>query len=117
MTSLPADNLGIRGRGRLDEGYFADIVVFDPERIQDHATFEFPHQYATGVEHVFVNGVQVLEEGKHTGALPGRVVRGPGWTGWSDATDSASGVISFTNATASTTKAINNISLVTKIIV
>jgi N-acyl-D-amino-acid deacylase len=85
MTALPAENLGIRGRGRLDEGYYADIVVFDPERIQDHATFEYPHQYATGVEHVFVNGVQVLDEGKHTGALPGRVVRGPGWTGWPDA--------------------------------
>lgn len=87
MTSLPASNAGLRERGRLDEGYYADIVVFDPERIVDNATFEFPHQYATGVQHVFVNGVQVLEDGNHTGALPGRVVRGPGWTGWPDNAD------------------------------
>ena len=82
MTSLPAFNTGIRGRGLLAENYYADIVVFDPARIQDHATFETPHQYATGVEHVFVNGVQVLRDGEHTGATPGRVVRGPGWRGW-----------------------------------
>jgi N-acyl-D-amino-acid deacylase len=62
----------------LKPGYFADVVVFDPETIQDHATFEKPHQYATGVLHVFVNGVQVLKDGQHTGAKPGRVVRGPG---------------------------------------
>ena len=60
-------------------GYFADIVVFDPAKIQDHATYEQPHQYATGMVHVFVNGVQVLKDGEHTGAKPGRVVRGPGW--------------------------------------
>lgn len=84
MTSLPAANLGLRDRGRLAAGYFADIVIFDAERIQDHASFEYPHQYATGMHHVFVNGVQVLDDGKHTGAFPGRVVRGPGWTGWSD---------------------------------
>ena len=59
----------------------ADVVVFDPEKIQDHATFVEPHRYATGVEHVFVNGVQVIRDGDHTGAMPGRVVRGPGWTG------------------------------------
>ncbi|MDH5454883.1 MAG: D-aminoacylase [Gammaproteobacteria bacterium] len=84
MTSLPATNLGIRERGQLKAGYFADVVVFDPARVQDHATFEEPLQYATGVQHVFVNGEQVLEDGEHTGATPGRVVRGPGWTGWVD---------------------------------
>ena len=64
----------------MKEGYFADVVVFDAEAIQDHATFVEPHQYATGMVHVFVNGVQVLADGNHTGATPGRVVRGPGWT-------------------------------------
>jgi N-acyl-D-amino-acid deacylase len=63
----------------LTTGYFADVVVFDPAKIQDHATFEKPHQYATGMMHVFVNGTQVLENGEHTGAKPGRVVRGPGY--------------------------------------
>jgi N-acyl-D-amino-acid deacylase len=82
MTSLPAANLSLRRRGRLAPGYFADVVVFDPAAVQDHATFERPHQYATGVLHVFVNGARVLADGEHTGALPGRVVRGPGWTGW-----------------------------------
>ena len=82
LTSLPADNLKLRERGRLVPGYYADIVIFDPNTIQDHATFEKPHQYSTGVRDVFVNGVQVLRNGEHTGALPGRVVRGPGWTGW-----------------------------------
>ncbi len=79
LTSLPAENLKIRDRGRLKEGYFADLAIFDPAKIQDHATFEKPHQYATGMVHVFVNGVQVLKNGEHTGATPGRVVRGPGW--------------------------------------
>ena len=82
MTSLPASNLRITDRGRLAEDYYADVVVFDPERIADQATFKEPHQYATGVWHVFVNGEQVLENGRHTGATPGRVVRGPGWDGW-----------------------------------
>ena len=82
LTSLPAQNLKLRDRGRLVPGYYADIVIFDPKTIQDHATFEKPHQYSTGVRDVFVNGVQVLRNGEHTGALPGRVVRGPGWTGW-----------------------------------
>jgi N-acyl-D-amino-acid deacylase len=81
LTTLPAENLGLRGRGALRPGYFADVVVFDPATIADRATFDQPHQYATGVSHVFVNGVQVLRAGEHTGALPGRVVRGPGWTG------------------------------------
>ncbi len=84
LTSLPASNLGIRGRGELRPGFFADVVVFDPAEITDHATFEDPHQYATGVRHVFVNGSQVLRDGEHTGATPGRVVRGPGWVGWRD---------------------------------
>jgi N-acyl-D-amino-acid deacylase len=81
LTSLPAGNLKIARRGQLIEGYFADVVAFDPNTIQDHATFVAPHQYATGMVHVFVNGVQVLADGEHTGATPGRVVRGPGWTG------------------------------------
>jgi N-acyl-D-amino-acid deacylase len=79
LTSFPADNLKLDRRGRLKPGCFADVVVFDPRKIQDHATFEKPHQYSTGVTHVFVNGTQVLRDGKHTGARPGRVVRGPGW--------------------------------------
>jgi N-acyl-D-amino-acid deacylase len=80
LTALPADNLRIGDRGRLREGFFADVVVFDPATIKDHATFAEPHQYATGVAHVFVNGVPVIEDGEHTGATPGRFVRGPGWT-------------------------------------
>ncbi|MEL6870747.1 MAG: amidohydrolase family protein [Pseudomonadota bacterium] len=79
LTRFPADNLKLHNRGRLEAGYFADMVVFDPNTIQDHATFAEPHQYATGVQHVFVNGVAVLENGEHTGATPGRVVRGPGY--------------------------------------
>ena len=82
LTSLPATNLGLRQRGSLKPGYYADVVVFDPATIVDHATYEKPKQLATGVDDVFVNGVQVLRDGKHTGAKPGRVVRGPGWTGW-----------------------------------
>lgn len=82
LTSLPANNLKIKKRGMLKPGYFADVVIFDPVTIQDHATFEKPHQYATGMIHVFVNGVQVLKDGDHTGAKPGRVVRGPGWKEW-----------------------------------
>jgi N-acyl-D-amino-acid deacylase len=81
LTALPAANLKIDRRGLLREQYFADVVVFDPAAIQDHATFAEPHQYATGMVHVFVNGVQVLANGEHTGATPGRVVRGPGWSG------------------------------------
>ncbi|MBT8479552.1 MAG: amidohydrolase family protein, partial [Gemmatimonadetes bacterium] len=84
LTSLPAGNLGIRRRGSLEPGYFADVVVFDPETIADRATFETPHQYAVGVQYVFVNGEAVLANGGPTGAKPGRVVRGPGWTGWAD---------------------------------
>ena len=82
LTSLPATNLSLKDRGLLKAGYAADVVVFDPSTIRDHATFEKPHQLATGVRDVFVNGVQVLKDGEHTGAKPGRFVRGPGWTGW-----------------------------------
>jgi N-acyl-D-amino-acid deacylase len=81
LAALPCQNLRLDRRGQLKEGFFADVVVFDPDAIQDHATFVEPHQYATGMLHVFVNGEQVLEDGEHTGATPGRVVRGPGWTG------------------------------------
>ena len=81
LTSLPAANLKLEGRGRIKKGHFADLVIFDPAKIQDHATFEKPHQYSTGVRDVFVNGVQVLKDGEHTGAKPGQVVRGPGWKG------------------------------------
>jgi len=79
LTAFPAENLGLSRRGRLAPGRFADIVVFDPATIQDHATFDKPHQYATGVRDVFVNGQLVLRNGEHTGATPGRVVRGRGW--------------------------------------
>jgi len=81
LTSLPADNLALDRRGRLVEGYFADVAIFDPATIRDNATFVEPHQYATGMVYVLVNGVQVLADGEHTGATPGRVVRGPGWRG------------------------------------
>lgn len=84
LTSFPAANLGIKDRGWLKAGMHADVVVFDPARIEDHATFAKPQQLATGVRHVFVNGVQVVKDGVHTGAKPGRVIRGPGWTGWPD---------------------------------
>ncbi len=82
LTSLPAQSIAIRERGSLQAGYYADVVVFDPATISDHATFAEPHAYSTGVRDVFVNGVQVLRDGQHTGATPGQVVRGPGWTGW-----------------------------------
>ena len=79
MTSLPANHLKLKNRGMLKSGFFADVVVFDPSQVQDHATFENPHQYSTGVSHVFVNGVQVLKDGEPTGEKPGRCIRGPGW--------------------------------------
>jgi N-acyl-D-amino-acid deacylase len=82
LTSLPASNIGIKQRGWLKPGYYADVVVFDPATIQDHATYAKPDQLATGVDDVFINGTQVLKNGKHTGAKPGRFVKGPGWTGW-----------------------------------
>jgi N-acyl-D-amino-acid deacylase len=78
LSALPATNLGLDHRGLLQEGMFADVVVFDPATIADHATFEKPHQYAVGMKHVFVNGRQVLKDGEHTGAKPGRALWGPG---------------------------------------
>jgi N-acyl-D-amino-acid deacylase len=74
LTTFPAINLRIERRGELRPGFFADIVIFDPTTIQDHGTYENPRQFATGVQHVFVNGVQVLRDGEHTGAKPGRAV-------------------------------------------
>ncbi len=81
LTSLPATNMKLKKRGALKKGYYADITVFDSGAIQDNATFKKPHQYATGMQHVFVNGKQVLKNGEHTGTYPGKVVRGPGWNG------------------------------------
>ncbi len=78
LSGLPASNLGLERRGFIKEGMFADVVVFDPQEIADRATFDNPHQYAVGVKHVFVNGAQVLKDGKHTGAKPGRALWGPG---------------------------------------
>jgi N-acyl-D-amino-acid deacylase len=78
LSGLPATNLGLDRRGFLKEGMFADVVVFDPATIADRATYDNPHQYATGMKHVFVNGVQVLKDGEHTGAKPGRALWGPG---------------------------------------
>jgi N-acyl-D-amino-acid deacylase len=84
LTSHPASVLNLSDRGALREGFFADVVVFDPATIQDHATFEKPHQYATGVSQVIVNGVLALEDGEPTEARPGRFVRGRAWTGHED---------------------------------
>jgi N-acyl-D-amino-acid deacylase len=78
LSALPATNLGLDHRGLLKEGMFADVVVFDPAKISDRATFEKPHQYAIGMQDVFVNGRQVLKDGEHTGAKPGRALWGPG---------------------------------------
>jgi N-acyl-D-amino-acid deacylase len=79
LTRFPARNLRLEHRGGLEPGFFADVVVFDPATIIDRATFEEPHQLAEGVMHVFVNGEQVLRDGEHTDARPGRIVRGPGY--------------------------------------
>jgi N-acyl-D-aspartate/D-glutamate deacylase len=84
MTTLPASVLKLKWRGALKPGFYADLAIFDPDKIQDHATFDQPHQYATGMVHVFVNGTQVLKDGEHTGATPGQFVRGPGWRGWNE---------------------------------
>ena len=78
LAALPSSNLGLARRGVLKPGNFADVVVFDPATIADKATYEQPHQYAVGVRHVFVNGVQVLKDGEHTGAKPGRALWGSG---------------------------------------
>ncbi|GAC1599400.1 MAG: hypothetical protein NVS3B25_26280 [Hymenobacter sp.] len=79
LSNLPATNLKLKKRGELKGGNFADVLVFDPANVMDHATFAKPHQYATGMAHVFVNGIQVLKDGEHTGAKPGRFVKGPGY--------------------------------------
>ena len=78
MSGLPATNLGLDHRGFVKEGMFADVVVFDPATITDQATFEKPHQYSIGMKHVFVNGIQVIKNGEHTGAKPGKALWGPG---------------------------------------
>ena len=80
LTGFPADNLGIKSRGYLKPGFFADVVIFDPNLIEDKATFEEPLQFAVGVEDVFVNGIQVLSESNHTGKFPGRFVKGAGYS-------------------------------------
>jgi len=92
LTLLPATNLKIKDRGRLAPGYFADLAIFDPGTVADRATFEQPHQYSIGMVHVIVNGVPVVADGKHTGATPGRIVRGPGWAGRSGTSSSAAHV-------------------------
>jgi len=79
LTSLPASNLKLIKRGSLQVGNYADVVIFNPDSVRDKATFDEPHQYAEGILHVFVNGVQVLDNGNHTGLTPGRCIRGPGW--------------------------------------
>jgi N-acyl-D-amino-acid deacylase len=81
LTALPAGNLSLELRGRLKPGYFADIVIFDPATIEDHATYEKPHQLATGVEDVWINGVRAVRDGMATGAASGRFVRGRAWLG------------------------------------
>jgi len=79
LTLLPATNVKIKKRGKLEVGYYADMAIFNPATIKDLATFEEPKQYAEGMVHVFVNGVPVLMEGEHTGATPGRIIHGPGY--------------------------------------
>ncbi|GAC1592671.1 MAG: amidohydrolase family protein [Ginsengibacter sp.] len=79
LSKLPATNLHLKKRGLLKVGNYADVLIFDPEKVNDHATYENPHQYSTGMIDVFVNGVQVLDNGNHTGATPGRFVKGPGY--------------------------------------
>ena len=79
LSNLPAKNLKLPKRGELKVGNFADVLVFDPVKVADHATFAAPHQYAIGMSQVFVNGVQVFKDGEHIGATPGRIVRGPSY--------------------------------------
>jgi N-acyl-D-amino-acid deacylase len=79
LAKLPATNLKLKKRGELKVGNYADVVIFDPEKVQDRATYDKPHQFATGVSDVFVNGVSVLKNGVHTNARPGRFVKGPGF--------------------------------------
>ena len=82
LSALPAQNLSLQDRGRLRKGYFADVVVFDPATVQDHATYDHPHQLSTGVDEVWINGIEALHHGKATGAPSGRFVRGRAWTGY-----------------------------------
>ena len=84
LSALPAQNLSLKDRGMLRKGYFADVVVFDPATVQDHATYETPHQLSTGVEEVWINGIEALHNGKATGNPSGRFVRGRAWTGYPD---------------------------------
>jgi N-acyl-D-amino-acid deacylase len=79
LSALPADNFKLRDRGHIKKDYFADIVVFDPATIADHATYDSPRQFATGVKDVVVNGTEIVRDGAVTGAKPGRFVRGPGY--------------------------------------
>jgi N-acyl-D-aspartate/D-glutamate deacylase len=79
MTSMNADKIGLRERGLLKEGYWADVTIFDPKTVADRATYENPHQYPAGIPYVMVNGQLVIDGDKHTGALPGQVLRGPGY--------------------------------------
>jgi N-acyl-D-aspartate/D-glutamate deacylase len=81
MTSMPAQVLGLKDRGQLREGYWGDIVIFDPERVADTATYENPKQYPKGIDYVLVNGAVVIDNGQHTGARAGKVVYGPGYIG------------------------------------
>jgi N-acyl-D-amino-acid deacylase len=81
LAALPAENLGLEGRGVLRVGGYADVVAFDPKTIGDRATYDAPHRFATGMRHVLVNGVPVLRDGEHTGATPGRALKGPGARG------------------------------------
>jgi N-acyl-D-aspartate/D-glutamate deacylase len=78
MTSMNADKIGIKDRGRLKEGVFADVTIFDQDRVIDRATFENPHQFPVGIEYVIVNGQVTIDKGRHTGAVAGRVIYGPG---------------------------------------
>ena len=81
LSGFAADNLKLKDRGTIKAGYFADLAIFDPAKVQDHSVPGDPHQFSEGMAQVFVNGVQVLRDGDHTGNMPGRVVRGPGWRG------------------------------------
>jgi N-acyl-D-amino-acid deacylase len=84
LSALPAQNLSLKDRGMLRKGYFADVVIFDPSTVQDHATYDKPHQLSTGVDEVWINGIEALHNGNATGNPSGRFVRGRAWTGYPD---------------------------------